>query len=168
MYRANRELTGEQAAARISAYVYGNIIVFATMVPLAGPDAAHGHGLQVVSGVAVSTFLAHVFADLVGHQAHGAAPLTRAEVRQELRNSGPVGTSALVPCLALAAAWAGWLSGPAAIVVAEVYLLARIALVGLAVERLRATRPSLWMLLAGPVLAAVAAAIAVLKVVLSH
>ncbi|MEV6981929.1 hypothetical protein AB0M95_11810 [Sphaerisporangium sp. NPDC051017] len=167
-YRASRTLTREQAAARVSAYVYGNIILFAAIVPMTAKDAAHGHALQVVSGVAVSTFLAHVFAELIGHNARTDEGLTRAMIRHELRDAGPIATTAVVPCLLMAAAWAHWLPGMAAIGTSDVYLLLRLALIGLVVERLRSDRASMRTLLAGLALAAVAAAIALLKVALGH
>ncbi|MBB5628061.1 hypothetical protein [Sphaerisporangium krabiense] len=167
-YRASKALPREQAAARISAYVYGNIIIFAAIVPMTRDDVAHGHALQLVSGVAFSTFLAHVFAELIGHNARSDDTPTRAVIRHELRDAGPIATTAFVPCLLMAAAWAGWLPGMTAIVASDVYLLLRLALVGLIVERLRSSRASARTLLAGPALAAVAAAIALLKVTVGH
>ena len=167
-YRAPGGLAGERAAARISAYLYGNIIVFATLVPLTDEDTAHAHALTLLLGVAVSTYLAHVFSEIVGHNARAGEPMTRAEVRHELRDSQPIVSSALVPGLLLGAALLDWISGSAAVLVSEVYLLVRMALVGILVERLRSARPSFRTLLAGLALAAVAAAISALKVVLGH
>ncbi|MCO8271639.1 hypothetical protein M1L60_13665 [Actinoplanes sp. TRM 88003] len=167
-YRADGDLSGERAAARISAYLYGNIIVFATLVPLTDEDAAHGHALTLVLGVAVSTYLAHVFSEIVGHNARAGAPMTRHEIRHELRDSQPVVSSAVLPCLLLAAAWAHWIEGSAATLISEIYLLVRMALVGFLVERLRSQKPSFRTLLAGLALAAVAAAISLLKAVLGH
>lgn len=167
-YRADRALTREQAAARISAYVYGNIILFAALVPMTEADAAHGHALQVLAGVAVSTLLAHVFAELIGHNVREEKPLTLGAIRHELRDAGPIATTATVPALLMAAAWAGWLPGVAAIAASDVYLLLRLAAIGLIVERLRSSRVSPRTLLAGIGLAAVAAAIALLKVTVSH
>ncbi|WP_127552414.1 hypothetical protein [Actinoplanes sp. OR16] len=166
-YRANRQLPAEQAGARISAYVYGNIIAFASIVALKPADLSHGHALALVAGVTVSTFVAHVFADLVGGNA-GEDTMTIAGLKHELRDSVPVVTSALVPCLLLAVGWAGWLSASAVIAASAVYLMVRMALLGFVIERLRHRRPSPRTLLAGLALAATAAAIGLLKTVLSH
>ncbi|MBU2666956.1 hypothetical protein KOI35_25935 [Actinoplanes bogorensis] len=167
-YRADESLSGERAAARISAYVYGNILVFATLVPLSDEDVAHGHALTLTLGVAVSTYLAHVFAEIVGHNARAGASMTRADVIHELRDSTPIATSAVVPCLLLAAAWAGWIEGGNAIQISEVYLMIRIALIGFLVQRLRSERPSFRTLLAGVLLAVVAAGISLVKALLGH
>ncbi|WP_052720659.1 hypothetical protein [Actinoplanes rectilineatus] len=167
-YRVDRSLTGDQAAARITAYLYGNIVVFATTVPLTTGDAVHGHAVQLLLGVAVSTYLAHVFSEIVGHQARAGEPMTRAGIWHEIGDSRPIVSSALVPGLLLAAAWAGWTAGDTAILLSEIYLLIRLALVGFLLERLRSQRPSIHTFVAGLVLAAVAAGIALIKVYLGH
>ncbi|MBL7255758.1 hypothetical protein [Paractinoplanes lichenicola] len=167
-YRADENISGERAAARISAYLYGNIIVFATLVPLREEDAVHGHSLTLVLGVALSTYLAHVFAEIVGHNARAGEPMSRAAIWHELRDSQPIASSAIVPCLLLAAAWAGWIDGGRATWISEIYLLVRMALVGLLIERLRSEKPSFRTLLAGIALAVVAAGISLLKALLGH
>jgi hypothetical protein len=167
-FRADPTLTREQAAARISAYVYGNIIVFATTVPLTADDLRHGHGTLLVLGVAASTFLAHVFAEVIGHNVRAEQPLTRAELWHELRDSLPVLTSGLIPAALLFAGGLGWLPDRAAVVTSDIYLFVRMALIGLMVERLRSARPSARTLLAGVMLAVAAAAISALKIALGH
>lgn len=167
-YHADRTLTGEQVAARISAYLYGNIIVFATLVPLGNGSAEHGHALKLVAGVAASTYLAHVFAEIVGHHARAGESMTREEIVHELRDSQPIVSSALVPALLFAGAWPGWYSEETALLISEIYLLVRLAAIGLLVQRLRDAKPSFRTLLSGLLLGAVAAGIALIKVVLGH
>ncbi|MEU4690897.1 hypothetical protein [Actinoplanes sp. NPDC023714] len=125
-YRADPGLSRDQAAARISAYVYGNIIVFATMVPLGVADLSHGHGAL------------------------------------------PVLTSGLIPAILLLAGGRHWLPERASILASEAYLLFRMALIGLLVERLRSERASARTLASGLVLAVAAAAVALVKVALGH
>lgn len=175
-YRADPNLSRAEAADRISAYVYGNILAFAAVVPLTTHAVETGRAVWTVLGVSVSTLLAHVFAEFLGagvmgtHDTAPGEPGTseRTQWLHELRNSTPIATSATVPCLLLAAGWLGWLPATAAIVASEVYLFIRIALVGLVVERLHAERGTARTLLAGLVAAAVAAGISVLKVVAGH
>ncbi|WP_033337601.1 hypothetical protein [Catenuloplanes japonicus] len=167
-YRADPALARETAAARISAYVYGNILVFASVATMTAEDVAHFHGVLLVLGVTASTYLAHMFAELVGRNVRTDAPLTRAELWHELRDSVPIISSAIVPALLLAAAALESLSASAAIVASEVYLFVRIALFGLLVERLRATRASARTLLVGLLTAAAAAGISLLKVAVGH
>lgn len=166
-YRADPHLAGENVSARIAAYVYGNIIIFAALVPIDRTTAEQPHALALVIGAALTTFLAHLFAEVVG-QGAGIEEGGRIDLRHELRNSLPIASSAVVPCLLLLLAVLGVLEGRVALVAADVYLLVRIALVGLVVERLRARPVPLRGLLSGVVLAVLAAGIAVAKVVLSH
>jgi hypothetical protein len=167
-YRADPELPREDAAARISAYVYGNILIFAAILALDESDVQHGHAVVVELGVAFSTFLAHVLSELIGRNVRTGTRTSVADVLHEVRDSIPIITSALVPCLLLTGAVLDWLSAPAAITASEVYLFVRLALVGLVVERLRIRRASVRTLLAGVLLALVAAGIAVLKVTISY
>jgi hypothetical protein len=167
-YRADPTLPPEQAAARISAYVYGNIIVFATTVPLAAAELHHGHGALLVLGVAASTYLAHVFAEIIGRSVRSAQSMTGTELWHELRDSLPVLTSGMVPAALLLAGGLGWPPERAAVVISEVYLLVRMALIGLVVERLRSPRLSAHTLMAGVMLAAAAAVISGIKIALSH
>jgi hypothetical protein len=167
-YRVEEGITGEQAAARLSAYIYGNIIIFAALVPLGEDDVKHGHGVQLILGVAVSTYLAHVFAEIIGHAARAGESMTRAEIVHELKDSRPVASSGVLPALLLGAASAHWMSASVALLISEIYLLVRLALVGFMIERFRAERASFRTLIGGLALAAVAAGISLLKVLLGH
>jgi hypothetical protein len=167
-FHANPALPREDAAARISAYVYGNILVLAAMLALDVTDVHHGHAVVIELGVAFSTFLAHVFSEVIGRNVRSGAPTTMTDVLHELRDSTPILTSALIPCLLLTAGALAWLSESTAITASEIYLFARLALVGLVVERFGSRRASPRTLLAGVLMAVIAAGIALLKVTLSY
>ncbi|MDR6319665.1 hypothetical protein [Actinoplanes couchii] len=167
-FRADPSLPREQAAARISAYVYGNIITFATIVPFTADTVRHGHAALVVLGVAASTYIAHVFAELVGHRAHDRPPAPGGFVRG-LRDALPIFSSALVPALFLLAGSRGSIEAGAAVTASEIYLLIRMSLVGLIIERLRPSdRARGWPVLSGVLLAAAAAAVSLIKAALGH
>jgi hypothetical protein len=167
-YRADPELSREDAAARISAYVYGNILVFATVVPLSDDDIHHWHGALLILGVAASTYLAHVYADLVGRKVKASVPMTRAQIVHELRDATPVLSSGMVPALLAAAGALHWLEPGTAVLCAEIYLFGRMALLGLLVERLNSDRFSGHTFFAGLMLASAAAAISLIKVTIAH
>jgi hypothetical protein len=167
-FHANPDLPREDAAARISAYVYGNILILAAILALDETDVHHGRAVVVELGVAFSTFLAHVFSELSGRSVRSNTPTTMSDVLHELRDSTPIVTSALIPCLLLSASAVGWLSASVAILASEIYLFGRLALLGLVVERLRSRRASSRTLLAGFLMALIAAGIALLKVTLSY
>lgn len=162
------KVSREAAAARISAYIYGNILIFAGMLTLREADVHRGRAAGIELGVALSTLLAHAFAEVVGRSVRSGTPATRSDVLHVVRDSAPIVTSALVPCLLLAAGALDWLSPPTVIITAEIYLFVRLALIGLVADRLRGHRRSPRTLLAGVVIALVAAGIAALKVATGH
>ena len=167
-YRANPDLSREHATARISAYVYGNILIFASIIPLSDDDVHHWHAVAIVLGVAASTYLAHVFADLVAQGVTSAGSRERGTLVHELRDATPILTSAFLPTVLLGAGALEWVSPRAALTASLIYLFIRLGLVGLLVERLRSDRPSLRTFLSGLGLALVAAVIAAIKVLIAH
>ncbi|RVW04532.1 hypothetical protein [Rhodococcus spongiicola] len=161
-------LDRDNAASRISAYVYGNILILAALI---AESATHSDTriIAVVAGTAVSTFVAHAFAEGVGKSVRTGRQLTTVERLAELRDSVPVLSSAIVPIVVLAtAAVFGWLEPSAAQLIAEVAILVRIASMVFVIARLRGERPSGYTLIGAAVLAIAATAIVVLKVVLTH
>lgn len=169
---ADRALTVEQARARTSSYIYGNIIMLASTVGVTTASVSHGGAAITALATAVTTFLAHVLAHLVGerigHEDDGDRDAARESVVGILRDAWPIATSGVVPVVLLAAAWLGWLPETVAQTVASLVLIVRIALVGLIVQRLSgrpASRSAFW---SGIGIAIVAAVIVALKVVFAH
>jgi hypothetical protein len=163
-----RRLPPSDASARISAYIYGNIIAFAVLVPLDAHAAENIHALSVTAGGAVTTFFAHLLAELVGSGATDEQESAATVLRREFSNSMPIITTVGIPCLLLGASAVGLLPGGATLLAAQGYLLIRIALVGLVIERLRTIRISPRGLLAGLVVALMAALVVVGKANLGH
>ncbi|EYT62970.1 membrane protein [Dietzia sp. UCD-THP] len=154
------------AASRISAYIYGNILVLAALVPIVHTEKYVG--IAIVLGTALSTFIAHVFAEAVGHGVREGEPLSRAERRAELRNSVPILSSAVLPSLILAVGWIGVLEHGTAILLAEITVLVRIGGVVFVIGRLNGERPSRTWLLSAAALTVVAATVVAVKVALTH
>ena len=104
---------------RISAYIYGNILVLAALIPVT--KSQETVGIAIVVGAALSTFLAHVFAESVGQTLRLDRTLTRAERHGELRDSLPVLTSAVLsPVPSCGTALIGWLEPRTAQLIAEI------------------------------------------------
>lgn len=160
-------LDRDNAASRISAYVYGNILILAALIPLTVSRSDSGPIFIVVS-TALSTFIAHAFAEGVGRAVRSGRQLTSVERLTELRDSLPVLSSAVVPVIVLATATIGWLEPFTAQVIAEVAVLLRIASMVFVITRLRGERPSGSTVLAAAALAVIATAVVVVKVVLTH
>ncbi|WP_227983348.1 hypothetical protein [Nocardia spumae] len=159
-------LDRDNAARRISAYVYGNILILAALIPVTTTD--EHVGILVVLGTALSTFVAHVFAEGVGEAVRESKSLTSGQRWADLRDSVPILSSAVLPAVILAVAAIGWLEPRTAQIAAEVAMLVRIGGIVFVIERLKGARPGRSTLLAALLLTAVATAIVVVKVVLTH
>jgi hypothetical protein len=163
----SKPLDKDNAASRISAYVYGNILILTALIPetVARSDS---RTIAIVAGTALSTFIAHAFAEGVGKSVRSGRILTTTERIAELRDSVPVLSTAVVPIAVLATAFFGWLEPFTAQLIAEVTILIRIASMVFVITRLRGERPSGNTVIAAGVLALVATAIVVFKIVLTH
>jgi len=159
-------LSREDASSRITAYVYGTIVALATVIPLTQENAESGLSFAIVLGASLTTFFAHVFAEAAGRRAREDHSLSHRELFAELRNSTPVLTTGLVPAAILGLAWLTDVPGLAAQLLAEVYIIIRLALTGVVIERIRGRKASLRTFLAGLILAVLGAGIAILKVAL--
>lgn len=169
----HRRRTGElisvdDAATRIAAYVYGNVAVLAALATVTQEEARTGSAALLVIGVAVSTFLAHSLAHGISRRLHADAPLTASDVGHELRDCVPILTSALLPALLLVLAWLTSVPAVWAQVLAGLWLVARLALVGSLVARYRGAPTSWRIVLSGLVLAVLGGAVTLAKVTLGH
>lgn len=166
LFSRSRPLDRENAASRISAYVYGNILVLTALVPITTSEKYVG--ILVVLGTSLSTFVAHTFAESVGYSVRRNQKLSRAEKIRELRNSVPILSSAVLPCVVLAIGWLGWLEPRTAQVLAEIAVLIRIGGIVFVVGRLNGERPSRGSVLAAAALTVLAVTVVVVKIVLTH
>ncbi len=166
LFSRRTPLNRDNAARRISAYVYGNILILAALIPVTTTD--EHVGIFVVVGTALSTFVAHVFAEGVGQAVRESKALNSGERWADLRDSVPILSSAVLPAVILATAALDWLEPRTAQIAAEVAMLVRIGGIVFVIERLKGSRPSRSTLLVALLLTAVATAIVVIKVVFTH
>lgn len=155
-----RPLSVVDAQHRTTAFIYGNILVLAALVQVS-LEEIDGQSVVTVLGTAVTVFLAHVFAGVVTSTWSWRTLLT------EARDSRPILTSGLVPSFLLLTALLG-VPASVAVLLAELVLVARLALIGIVVARLRGLPTSRGTLLAGIGVAVLALIIVILKVWLTH
>lgn len=168
LFRAPDGLTRDDVASRVSAYVYGNVLVMAGLIALHPDDLQEPTGVLYLLGVGASTFVAHTLGEAVGLRVRGGRSLDRAALRRELRDALPIVTSVGAPAALLALAWAGVWDAGVVLIVALALVDLRLALLGSVVARMSGERSSARVFLAGFALAVVAAAAAVLKWQLTH
>jgi hypothetical protein len=165
MVMTHRRPSPDEAADRISAYVYGNILVLAALVLLTDDDITHGAGLAIVAGTAVSTFVAHAFAERLGSAVREGE---NARLGVVLRDSLPIISSASLPALLMGAGALGWISPMVALRMAEVSIVVRLGGTAFVVSRLQARPVTARTWVESIALAVAAVAIVGLKLLLTH
>lgn len=159
-------LDRDNAASRISAYIYGNVLVLTALVPVVTTEKHVG--ILVVLGTALSTFVAHSFAEAVGHSVREHRTAEAGDRMRALRNSVPILSSAVLPCAILAVGWLGWIAPRTAQILAELAVLVRIGGIVFVIGRLRDERPTRGWVLAAVLLTVLAAAVVLVKIALTH
>jgi hypothetical protein len=168
--RADRRnvLSREDAASRITAFVYGNILVMAALIILHPDDLLGPTGIAYVAGTAVSTFLAHLIAESVGLWVRTDTHPAMSTLRHEARDALPIASSAALPAVPMLIALGGRLDTTLALRLAIGVTVVRLASLGWVVSRTRGERASLRTFLAGVLLAVVGTVAAVVKWWLTH
>jgi hypothetical protein len=166
--RSGEPLTIERQRLRLSAYIYGNILVLAAIVVATGKSIVGGEAALLVGTTAITTYVAHILAHTVGQQLGRERNAHRPHVRHEMRDALPILVSGVVPAVILLIATLDIVPTQLAQLVAAVWVVGRIALIGFLVERLSGRRPT-WRTLSGGLSLAIACAVVVvLKVLFAH
>jgi hypothetical protein len=157
-------LTPAEASGRITAYVYGNLVVLGAMLALIPSTAASTQGALTILAAALSTFVAHAFADMLGRRVgHGHRSVLHAAIAAA-RESLPIMTAAIVPIGILAVgAWMNWSEAPMQLA-AELFICVRVGMIGATAERFRGRPSSRRFVLVGVVIAIAAALVSLAKV----
>ncbi len=103
-------------------------------------DVADGHGLELVAGVGVATWVAHVFADLVGEHVRHSERLTADELRWSLVSGTPILVATVLPGVALGLGRLEAISDDVAIWIATTIAIFQMVGVGATVGVLRERR----------------------------
>jgi hypothetical protein len=157
----------ERLAERVAAASYGTVLILSALALIDVDAVTSGLGWELVTGVGAATYIAHIFAEVVGDHVRHQSPLDREAMRRAMSDGLPIVFAAVAPAAMLllgrlevleprTALWAS-------MVVAIVQLVALGAFVGAAVS---SQRSSVWRYAA--VTAAVGFAVVVIKLMLSH
>jgi hypothetical protein len=125
-------MPSERLASLVTAATYGTVIVLGAVVLATPRNVESGYGLEIVFGAGVATWVAHVFADLVGDQLRRDHPLDGADLRASMIAGSPILGAALFPALALILGRLEIISGQAALwLAAAIGILELVAIGGL-------------------------------------
>jgi hypothetical protein len=157
----------QRLAERVTAACYGTVLVLAALAVIESDDVASGLGWELVTGVGVATWVAHLHAEVVGDHLRHTAVLDRKEITRAMADGFPILLATVLPAVMLllgrldvldhrVAVWAS-------VAVAVLQLAGVGCFVGFAVS---AHSSRAWLFTA--VTAAFGVTVVALKVVLSH
>jgi hypothetical protein len=167
--RLHEDLPVERVRSRVSAYIYGNIFVLAAIFATSPEGVAHWNAVVIVVATSATTFFAHVVAHNIG-QAIGRADDEdlRVQLAREARDAVPIMTSGTVPAVLLGLGALGWLPPVLSQLLAEAYVVVRLAGTGIVVRRLSGAASPQGGFWSGLALAGIGIVIAALKQILTH
>jgi hypothetical protein len=157
----------ERLAERVSAASYGTVLVLTALAVVDAGDVASGWGWELITGVGLATWVAHLYAEIVGDHLRHRDAHESTELRRAMADGSPILIAAVPPAVVLLLGRLGVIADRvalwAAVGVAFLQLVGLGAFVGWAVS----PRHSSTWLYAG-VTGAFGAIVVILKIVLGH
>jgi hypothetical protein len=98
---ASERLPRDRLAELVGAASYGSVLVLAALSVIGVSEVALGHGAELVAGVGVATWVAHLFAELLGWRVRFQEPLDRHELREALVDGSPILVATVLPAMVL-------------------------------------------------------------------
>jgi hypothetical protein len=93
--------SNEQLGEWVSSATYGTVLIIAALVVVDADDVASGWGWSLVTGVGVATWVAHLFAEVLGHHVRNPKFNRGHEVRMAMTDGFPILIAAVVPAVIL-------------------------------------------------------------------
>jgi hypothetical protein len=85
----------------MSAASYGTVLIMAALVVVEAEDVASGWGWELITGVGVATWVAHIFAEVLGDHVRRVDAHQPHEVRNAMADGLPILISTALPAIAL-------------------------------------------------------------------
>jgi hypothetical protein len=159
--------TRERLGELVSSAAYGSILVLTGLALLDVPDDGVRHGLEVVVGIGLATWIAHLFAEVLAEHVHHDRLVAWAEVRGAAADGSPILIVTVLPALALLLGRVEVVGYDTARTLAVVVALAQLSAIGAIVGHLSPnTTRSAWSFAA--IVAAAGVVVVALEVALGH
>lgn len=91
----------ERLAQRVSAASYGTVLVLAALTLIDPDEVADGLGWELVTGVGLATWIAHLYAEVVGDHLRHTAAVARKETTRAMRDGLPILLATVLPAVML-------------------------------------------------------------------
>jgi hypothetical protein len=167
LVNTSQRMPRERLAEVVSAAGYGSVLVLAALSVIGVSDVALGHGSELVAGVGLATWLAHIFAELLGGHARHPEPLHRSEVVRSLVDGSPILVATVLPAIVLGFGRLDLVSDTTARIAAIVVAILQLLGIGAFVAQVAPAHPATrWTFAAATV--GIGLAVVALTVLLGH
>jgi hypothetical protein len=167
LHRLSDRTPRERLAELVSAACYGSVLVLAALSAIGVSEVALGHGAELIAGVGVATWFAHIFAELLGGHARHPEPLRRSEVVRAVVDGSPILASTVLPATVLLFGRLDLLTASTARVAAIVVAVLQLFAIGGFVARVAPAPPAAsWTFAAAT--ASIGIAVVAVTVLLGH
>jgi hypothetical protein len=167
LIQTSQSIPRERLTELVSAASYGSVLVLAALSAIGVSDVALGHGAELLAGVGIATWLAHIFAELLGDHVRHPEPLQRGEVARSLVDGSPILAASVLPAIVLLFGRLDLLSDTTARILAIVVAVLQLLGIGAFVARVApAPRAASWTFAAAT--AGIGIAVVALTVLLGH
>ncbi|HEY6634911.1 MAG TPA: hypothetical protein VI141_04780, partial [Acidimicrobiia bacterium] len=91
----------DRLAERVSAASYGTVLMIAALLVVDAGDVESGWGWELLVGVGAATWVAHLYAEVLGEHVRNADALRSHELRKAMVDGLPILLAAVLPAMAL-------------------------------------------------------------------
>jgi len=162
-----RRISIERLAILVSSAAYGTVLVLATLSVIQSVHISVGYGAELVAGVGVATWVAHVYAELLGEHVHRQRLMHWDEAKAALLDGLPILCAPVLPALVLSLAKLDTVSEQSARVAAMLVGIAQLLAIGFVVGMVAPARRGA-LLIFGGITVAIGLAVVVLTTWLGH
>ncbi len=96
-----RHVSRERSTELISAAAYGTVLVLISLSVITASEISAGFGAELIAGVGLATWVAHLYAELLAGHVRRQRPLQRPEVVRALADGSPILASTALPAATL-------------------------------------------------------------------
>lgn len=156
----------ERLAERVSAASYGTVLIIAALLVLKAEDVASGWGWELIAGVGAATWVAHLYAEILGNHVRKVDATQPHELRKAMADGLPILLAAVLPAAALSLGRLGAVTPQQALWIAVILALLQLVAIGAFVGITSDQQSSSWRYAA--IAAVFGLAVVLLLVALGH
>ena len=156
----------DRLAERVSAASYGTILIIAALLVVEAEDVLSGWGWELVAGVGAATWVAHLYAEILGNHVRHVDATQPQEIRKAMADGLPILLAGVMPAMALFLGRLGAVAPRQALWIAVILALLQLVAIGAFVGVISDQRSHAWRYAAAAALFGLA--VVLLLVALGH